>query len=99
MTLLAEILAYCEAHPHHGPMPQAEPLTLRRHADGSVTVLGPVPDVLDISPELLDSDALTAVAFADGVLTVHAADGDLRYRPLGQPYASFAIRFQRIEET
>lgn len=97
MTLLAEILAHCETHPHHGPMPQGGSITLRRHADGSVTVLGPVPDVLDISPELLDSDALTHVTWHDGTLTIHAADGDLHYRPLGQPYASFAIRFQRID--
>lgn len=96
--LLADILAYCDAHPHPGPLPAAQPLTLHRHDDGTITVEGATPDVLDVSVPLLDSNLLRGLTFTRGVLTVHTSPEPLRYRPLGRCESDFAVRFGRIRD-
>lgn len=94
--LLTDVLAYCDAHPHRGALPDAQELTLHRNADGAITAEGPIPDVIDVSCMLLDSPYRRGLDFVGGVLVLSVKPERLRYRPLGRCPHLFAVRFQRI---
>lgn len=96
--LLTDVLAYCDAYPHRGPLPGAEELILHRSADGSITVEGSVPDVIDVSCDLLDWRHLRGMDFVNGALVLRVKPSRLRYRPLGRCPHLFAVRFQRIAD-
>lgn len=96
-NMLAQVLAYCDEHPHDGPLPEPGwPLMLCRHEDGAITVEGDAPHVLDMSVPLLDADALHGVTWRGGVMTIHTSPQPLRYRPLDRCPADYAVRFQRL---
>lgn len=96
-TLLDAVLAYIDTHPRTESLPpRTGSLTLCRHDNATVSIMGDVPEVLDMSAELLNAEYLLGVDFNEGVLTICTTPERLRYRPLGRCEFDFAVRFQRI---
>ncbi len=92
--LLTEILDWCHAHPHEGPLPESGALTMRREHD-TVVVEGEPPTILAISGDLLDMAEPRFLSFADGVLTMAVRPEPLHYRPLGPHPSSRVVVFER----
>lgn len=97
-TLLEQVTTWCQEHPSIGRHRSHEPLTLRRHADGSIDVEGHPPDIIAISVGLLSDPALQHATFTDGVLTIDIPGTPLRYRALGHAEFDFAFVFERIHD-
>jgi hypothetical protein len=96
--LLARVIDWCNSHPTDGPLPESGALEMHRNADGTITVLGDIPEVLGISSELLRLAAPQYLSFADGILTMDVLPEPLHYRPLGPDPRSFTVVFERVRE-
>jgi hypothetical protein len=94
--LLGEILVWCYEHPATFPLDESGSLEMRRDADGSITVIGDIPDVLAISAELLAAASPEYLTFSDGVLAMNVQPETLHYRALGPDPRSRVIVFERI---
>ncbi len=92
--LLAEVLDWCHAHPHEGPLPEFGALTMRREHD-TVVVEGEPPAILAISGDLLDMAEPRFLSFTDGMLTMAVQPEPLHYRPLGPHPSSRVVVFER----
>lgn len=93
--LLADVLAYCDQHPLW-PLPPFGELTMQRHDDGTITVLGEVPDVICVTAELLDDADPRYLAFETDTLVIDVSPEPLRYRPLGPDRYRRTVVFERV---
>jgi hypothetical protein len=92
------ILNWCNGQPDVGPLPDSEPIQMRREADGTIAVVGEAPRFLSISADLLTLASADYLTFADGVLTMAVQPEPLHYRPLGPDPSSFTVVFERVME-
>jgi hypothetical protein len=77
------VLNWLRAHPHPGEIPaEGGIISFRRESDGTIGVLGEVPDTIGATIAFLDGALDEYVTFDDGVITLHVAPEPLRYRPL-----------------
>jgi hypothetical protein len=98
--LLDPILAYLDEHPFTGEPQPSGVATFVKDSAGVTTLVSVVPDLLEISTELLGPSSYLdpgMVTFADGVLTLYVEPAPLHYRPLRQVDFAHAVQFERID--
>lgn len=95
-TLADDVLGWVRDRELYSEYTTGTPVTINQDSDGTVRIVDPA-DVLAVDVALLRHPGLTGVSFDDGVLSLEAEAGVLRYQALHACDFGFTVVFRRGE--